>query len=114
MLMFSLLTPEADKINQSRSNYVFMQLTRWYVSPRSRKWDLHPALLCSGEHNTSVILYVFIRVEQDPWVGICIVICILELLDLSRHILHTALSFPLTPIILKLGCWLVATATNIF
>ena len=43
-------------------------------------------------HNTSVILYVFIRAEQDPWVGICIVICIPELLDLSRHILHTSLS----------------------
>ena len=43
-------------------------------------------------HNTSVILYVFIRVEQDPWVGICIVICIPELLDLSSHILHSVLS----------------------
>ena len=42
-------------------------------------------------HNTSVILYVFTRLEQDPWVGICIVICILELLDLTRHILHNVL-----------------------
>ena len=43
-------------------------------------------------HNTSVILYVFIRAEQDPWVGICNVICIPELLDLAPHILHTGLS----------------------
>ena len=58
-------------------------------------------------HNTSVILYVFIRVEQDPWVGICIVICMPELLDLSpSHSSHCP--FRLLVVILKLG-WLVAT-----